>query len=238
MTRLLERQLKLLDYLTSTGAIFPGPSGAALPPALRGIDPELLHLEARFSHEKRMEKIAAVFPLTFKLFGECADTITYRFVDACPPFDIGRIENAHQFYEFLDEVWKTEAPMPRYLPDIAECEFAYATVRGRSDAAKEGTFPKVTAQTSIRRNPNIALLRTAFDLREMFESGDVDVVPEQRVTSLAIVSYSGDVGILELAPEIYDLVAAFDEWVNVGGLLGMDELAVDLAEAGIVELRG
>ena len=74
--RLLDRQLKLLDYLTSGEAIFPGPSGAALTPALQGIDPELLHLEARFSHEKRMEKIAAVFPLTFELLGECADTIT------------------------------------------------------------------------------------------------------------------------------------------------------------------
>ena len=36
---------------------------------LQGIDRGMLHLEARFSHEKRMEKIAAVFPVTFALIG-------------------------------------------------------------------------------------------------------------------------------------------------------------------------
>ena len=70
--RLLDRQAKLLAYLTSGEAIFGDKSGVPIDPALQGIDRALLHVEARFSHEKRMEKIAAVFPKTFALLGRTA----------------------------------------------------------------------------------------------------------------------------------------------------------------------
>ncbi|MBV9627547.1 MAG: hypothetical protein JO230_05550, partial [Xanthobacteraceae bacterium] len=56
--RLLDRQHSLLAYLTSGEAIFGDQHQKPAEPSLRGIDPGLLHLEARFSHEKRMEKIA------------------------------------------------------------------------------------------------------------------------------------------------------------------------------------
>ena len=133
MTRLLDRQLKLLEYLTSGGAIFPGPAGAALPPALQGIDPGLLHLEARFSHEKRMEKIAAVFPVDLRTAGrmrrcdrcEASSTHVRRLISAGS-------KTPGSFTNFSTDAWKTEPPMPRYLPDVAACELACATVRVRS----------------------------------------------------------------------------------------------------------
>jgi hypothetical protein len=59
--RLLDRQARLLEYLTSGDAIFDDGCGGPRDPILQGFDWALLHIEARFSHEKRMEKIAAVF---------------------------------------------------------------------------------------------------------------------------------------------------------------------------------
>ena len=64
---LLDRQVSLLKYLTSGTAIFGDTGDASLDPALHGIDRGLLILEARFSHEKRMGKIAAVFSRTFEI---------------------------------------------------------------------------------------------------------------------------------------------------------------------------
>jgi len=57
---LLDRQVRLLEYLTSGEAIFDDGRGSLRDPILQGIDRRLLHIEARFSHEKRMDKIAAV----------------------------------------------------------------------------------------------------------------------------------------------------------------------------------
>src|SRR5262245_27702226 len=96
--RLLDRQARLLEYLTSGGAIFRDQRAAPLDASLQGIDRRLLDLEARFSHEKRMEKIEAVFPMTFALLGADRDAIVRAFVKACPPLDIRRLENARQFH--------------------------------------------------------------------------------------------------------------------------------------------
>ena len=115
--RLLKRQVSLLRYLTSGGAIF-GDRGP-LDPDLHGVDGTLLRMEARFSHEKRMEKIAAVFPRTFDLLGSEREALIREFVDACPPVDIARLANARQFHDFLSARWRRQPPRRAYLPDVA-----------------------------------------------------------------------------------------------------------------------
>jgi hypothetical protein len=60
--QLIDRQVSLLEFLTSGATIFDDQSDAILDGSLRGIDRRLLRVEARFSHEKRMEKIITVFP--------------------------------------------------------------------------------------------------------------------------------------------------------------------------------
>src|SRR6185295_14431270 len=167
--RLLDRQVRLLEYLTSGDAIFRGNRQAPIDPALQGIDRGMLHLEARFSHEKRMEKIAAVFPVTFDLIGAGLDGIVRGFVDACPPLDISRIENARQFYDFLTARWKREPPAPCYLPDVAACELACAQVRVAPDAGEPATAPVDAARAGIRRKRGVVLLRAAYDIRAIFE---------------------------------------------------------------------
>ena len=82
--QLLDRQARLLEYLTSGAAIFRDKRDVPLDPSLHGIDRGMLDLEARFSHEKRMEKIAAVFPATFEIAGRGQRTIIAR-VRRCMP---------------------------------------------------------------------------------------------------------------------------------------------------------
>ena len=104
--RLLDRQHSLIVYLTSGEAIFGDQQQKPAEPSLQGINPGLLHLEARFSHEKRMDKIAGVFARTLSLLGNERTAIEHAFADNCPPTAIDRLENARQFYDFLYGHWE------------------------------------------------------------------------------------------------------------------------------------
>jgi hypothetical protein len=236
MTRpLLDRQARLLEYLTSGGAIFRDRFGAALDAGLAGIDRGLLDLEARFSHEKRMEKIVAVFPATFALLGDDTDAVVRDFVDACPPRDISRIENARQFHEFLLTRWAQIPPRQPCLRDVAACELACAQARVLAD-----TEPRLETmdipRPAMRRHPGVVLLRTAHDIRAVLESGDATAAAD-RETRLAIVLLHGEPQIFELSPEVFDVLAALDRWTAAGELAGAGDLIDGLAQAGLLEVR-
>lgn len=236
--RLLDRQTRLLEYLTSGGAIFRDACDVPLDTTLLGIDRVLLNVEARFSHEKRMEKIAAVFPKTFTLMGATRDTVVRDFVEACPPIDIGRIENARQFRDFLTARWRRQSPAPPYLPDVVACEFACAQVRiaagGGLSAVADLTH---SGLAGIRRKPGVILLLTRFDIRPIFDSGGEGAKPIERKVPLAIAHRAGEPRIFELAPEVFGLLAALDRWVAVDELPDAESLVADLAEAGLLEVR-
>jgi hypothetical protein len=235
--RLLSRQTKLLEYLTSGDAIFGSGRSGALDPALRGIDRGLLDLEARFSHEKRMEKIAGVFPATMTLLGEAQDAVVREFADACPPHDISRIDNARQFHDFLIERRKRQAGGPRHLPDVAACELACAQARLQAGAGPRAEPPQPdTPRPTARRSPGIVLLKTGFDLRAIFEGGAVHV-PAERDTFLAVAWISEGPHILELTPEVFAVLDALDRWIPIEDLPDADELVAELADAGLLELR-
>jgi hypothetical protein len=235
--RLLQRQVSLLRYLTSGDAIF-GDRGP-LDPDLHGVDGTLLRMEARFSHEKRMEKIAAVFPRTFELLGSEREALIREFVDACPPADIARLANARQFHDFLSARWPRQPPRPAYLPDVAACELACAQARA---GCEDGATPaNDVRRTGIRRRPGVVLLRCAFDIRPIFEAGAGD--PVERDTPLAIVPAPDrdQPGIFELPPAVFDLLAALEGRVDAADLREVpetDALIADLARAGLMEVRG
>lgn len=236
--RLLDRQAKLLEYLTSAEAIFGDGCSTSRDPILQGIDGVLLHIEARFSHEKRMEKVEAVFPKTFALLGDDRDAVVREFVHACPPVDIGRLENARQFRDFLISRWENRPPTPPYLPDVNTCELACAQVR--IDAYSPLVVAKSPAHTGpseIRRNPGIALHRTRFDIRPIFEGERGGISPIERAVPLAIAFQSGELGILELTPEVFDLLAALNTWVAVDEITDAEGLITDLRDAGLLEER-
>jgi hypothetical protein len=239
--RLLERQVSLLHYLTSGGAIFGDQRAANFDTPLHGIDRELLNLEARFSYEKRLEKIAAVFPRAFALLGASRETLIRQFVDACPPMDIGRLENARQFHDFLYTRWQNEPAHPAFLPDVAACELAIATVRAAAeDSTPETIRPKGRSFARVRRRRAVVLRRCAYDVQPVFEE-DAASVPEERETLLAIVALpaADQPGIFELDAAVFDLLTALDDWTDLAGLGGLpeaDELVISLTGAGLIEV--
>lgn len=250
--RLLDRQISLLDYLTSGAAIFGGKRRAALDPALQGLDVGLLNIEARFSYEKRMEKIVGVFPNTFELLANDQAAIVREFVRACPPVDIGHLTNAGQFHDFLSARWRRRRPKPPYLPDVAACELACATVGAAvaTDSPEPADDGKRVPQGAIRRRPGVVLLRCRYDVRSIFEDGPARAVPKKRDTPLAIV-ISSDVArpqVLELPAAIFDLIAALDDWSDPAALRAtpgsakqldkqLDKLLAELARHGLIEVR-
>jgi hypothetical protein len=227
--------------LTSGDAIFrDGRDGrdGRLDPALQGINRALLDVEARFSYEKRMEKIAAIFPKTFALLGTDRDAIVREFVEACPPVDISRIENARQFRDFLTVRWQHQSPTPRYLPDVTACELAVARVRIDGDGGLTANAGRTDAGApGIRRKPGVVLHRTRFDIRPIFESSGAGASPVERQVPLAIALHAGEPRIFELTPDVFALLAALDGWVAVDELPNAESLIADLVEAGLLEVR-
>jgi hypothetical protein len=238
--RLLERQVELLAYLTSGAAIFGNDAGAG-DQALRGMDRSLLRLEARFSHQKRMEKIAVVFPRTLAVLGAAADTVIREFAAACPPQDISRIENARQFHDFL--CGGCRQPLaPPFLRDVAACELAVLKARVSVEEEETPLAPANQGEAGIRRRRELILLRCSYDIRPVFEGTD-QVAPIERDTPLAIGMFAGasDPQVIELAPAVFDLVAILDGWTDPAALGATPELQAlvrDLADHGVLEVRG
>jgi hypothetical protein len=236
--RLLDRQVSLLAYLTSGSAIFGEGDDVPLDPDLCGMDRRLLRLEARFSHEKRMEKIAAVFPQTLEILGDARLAMLQTFAEACPPTDISRIANASQFHDFL-ATRKPNGFGPPYLPDVAACELACAKVRAAVDEQVVGKARRRKRRSpgSIQRSPGVALLQCTYDIRPIFEDG-LGVV-EERNTPLAVAMMPGapDPRIFELAPVAFDLLAALDGWTDpleFGDAPEVRGLIADLIEHGLI----
>jgi uncharacterized protein (UPF0276 family) len=245
--RLLDRQVDLLGYLTSAEVIF-GDSHAMPPPvSLDGIDPALLQIEAHFSHEKRMEKIASVFPRTLELLAGDNAEILRAFSGACPPTSIGRLETARQFCDFLDECRRAQ-PGSAYLRDVAACELALATARARGEecfddaAGSRDTVGKSGSSNIIRRGQGAILLRCDHDVRAIFENDSDPIQPVRRDTPLVIATPPGesDPLIFEVPAPLFDLLAALDDWTEeacFGATSETHELIADLAERGILDVR-
>jgi hypothetical protein len=239
--RLLDRQVELLSYLTSSAAIFgdePPPG-----PAPDGIDPALLRLEARLSYEKRIEKVTAALPRTFALLGSARTPILRAFVDACPPVDINQVANARRFHDFLAACWRHAPPDPPYLPDVAACELACATVRADlpSEEESKSAPDKDASPSGVRRHPRVSLLRCAYDVRPLFEEASWQTVPARRDTPVAVsVSTAGHPRVFDVTPAVFDLLAGLDDWVDAAALCttrDADALVRELAEHNLLQVR-
>jgi hypothetical protein len=236
--RLLDRQVRLLEHLTSGDGIFG--ADAAVERAPPGIDRGLLHLEARLSHEKRMQKIEWVLTRTLDLLGSSRARIIRDFVVACPPAGIGWLENARQFHDFLSARWRREALEPPYLPDVASYELAYATVR--SGRSREAAPPEAPAG-AVRRHPGAVLLRCAYDIRPILEgrSGAADPAPRATRLAVAMLPGSDEPLVSELSSELFEVLEMLDEFADPAifeDSPGLDKLIADLKDRGLVEVRG
>jgi hypothetical protein len=240
---LFDRQEKLLEYLTSGAAIFGEENNAPLAPALHGINPDLLHIEASLSHEKRISKISAVFPRTFELMAEYRTAIPHEFAIVCPPERIGVIENARQFHGFLCSRRDREPTQTPYLHEVAACELALAEVRVTVQNRRE-TMDGIgsIAPGSIRRRPSIVLLRCTYDIQPIFASATAKDRPSERDTPLAIVMMPGaqHARVFELAPAVFDLLSAIHDWSawpELGDTADLKGVIGELVECGLVEVH-
>jgi hypothetical protein len=239
--RLLDRQISLLEHLTSGTAIFGDAAGAELDRARLGIDAGLLRLEARASHEKRMEKIEWVLSTTLDLLGAGKAAIIRDFVAACPPASISRLENARQFHDFLAQRWLREAPEPPYLPDVAACELAYASIHGSEKRAFEAE--KLAARDgSIRRHPRVILVRCRHDVRSILEGRAGEAPIAERDTPLA-ASMPTDAEhpiMSELSPDLFEVLEMLDDFVDLetfSDVPDVSRLIADLGRRGFLEVR-
>lgn len=226
--RLLDRQVSLLDYLSSAAAVFGDQPDAPVDPALQGIDRGLLRLEARFACNKRIEKIIAVFPRTLEIFGADQKLILREFAEVSRPTNIRSFANAREFYEFLLARWQCEPPKPAYLPDVAACELAMVEVRNvvedHEKPPKQGH--SYGPKPGIRRRRSVVALRCAHDIRSIFEPGLGEAVAPHRDTPLVVTLSAGihDVRIFEVAPAVFDLLARLDDWTDPRTLGAIDDL--------------
>jgi hypothetical protein len=242
--RLLDRQVSLVEYMTSGAAIFGGQRGRCLAQALRGIDPGLLKVEAHFAHAKRMEKITAVLPRTFELMGSSQGAVVREFVETCPPVTISRLSNARQFYDFLSARWTRERPDPPFIRDVAACELACAEVDGELEdrGLQVDQDERYGPRSGIRRSPAAILLRCAYDIRPIFEGGAGQAVPIERATPLVVVLSPGTdrPQVFEVPPAVFDLLAALNDWTDPPTSDAGPEVATLLAQLtkyGLIEVQ-
>jgi hypothetical protein len=243
-TTLLDRQASLLQYLTSGAAIFASSGDKPFeggPHNVLGIDKGLLHLEARYSHDKRMAKIKWVLQRTFDLLGSDRERAVREFVEACPPTGIGRLDNARQFHAFLKARWQDDACEPPYLPDIASFELAYTAVRGEDDTVANAPLKNAANghTGAIRRNPRAILLRCSYDIRPVLEGrpGE-DVMQDESRFALSLPPGSSDPVILAASEELFAVLEALEDFIDpdiVADMLGSAELAAEFAANGLLE---
>jgi hypothetical protein len=239
--QLLDRQLSLLEHLTGGAGIFGAARGLSNAPALHGLDLGLLHLEARFSHEKRMQKIEWVLTRTLALLGGSRAAVVREFVDACPPTSIRWLDNARQFHDLLKARWRQEQPAPPWLPDIAAYEIAYAKVRaGENEDTAAFERASEYPSGSIRRSPGAILLRCAYDIGPVL-AGAGEHAPTRRETLLAITMLPGteEPMLSELSGDLFELLEMLDGFVEPAlfRTAGADILIKELAGAGLIEVH-
>jgi hypothetical protein len=235
---LFDRQRQLVEHLTGSGAIFG--EGDLFGDAF-GFHSGLLHLEAKFSHRKRMEKIEGVLPGTLTLLGAGRDAIVRAFVQQCAPTSIGYLDNARQFADFLGACWRDAPREPAYLPDLAAFEIAYTEVRGRREVRPHAA-PQAGA---IRRHPALALLRTEHDITAVLEAalGEFPAVTERRETYFALMMPAGGSAPVakKIPHELFRLLELLDDFTpaeEFAEVPGMDAIVGRLAERGYIEVQG
>jgi hypothetical protein len=237
---LFNRQARLLEYLTSSAAIFGEENNALLDPALHGLDLDQLHLEASLSHQKRISKISAVFPRTFELMAEYRTVILHEFAIVCPPERIGVIENARQFHGFLCSRQEREETQAPYLHEVAACELALAEIRVTGqDRQQVIDETRSVAPGSIRRRPGVVLLRCAYDIQPIFASAAAKGRPSERDTPLAIVRMPGTqhARVFEVAPAVFDLLLAIHDWFACDAA-DLKDVIGELVTCALIEVHG
>lgn len=238
MNGLLPKQVSLLEFLTSGAAIHGDGNGAPIDDSLRGIDVGWLRLEARFSFEKRIEKIRSVFPITFEVCAASLGAFLRDFAETHPPADIGQLTNAQQFCSFLR--MRGSLLTPPWAADVAACEFACAQARVRCDQGRSGDAVR-GARGDVRRQPGCVLVRCAYDIQELYEGTIGAGIPVERDTPLvvSVPAATKNPQIFEINATAFDFLTLCEAWTDAAafaGVPGFDALLHELSRHGLIEV--
>lgn len=234
---LLRLQSALVDEISASHHFGQAP---ALPPELRGIDPQRLSLLARVTHAKRLGKIARVLPVTFSVLVPELPALFPQFVDEHPMRDASGLFNALQFYRFLRRRLRRGQLRHAFVPDLAACECALALVALREPGS---TRPPRGFDTRrpvfVRRAQNVALLACNHDVQALLATGtdEFDAVTP-RAVRLAFVPSAGDgtPRVFELDPALFAWVRKLRSWQQLGEYANLPVLET-LCETGVLECR-
>jgi hypothetical protein len=224
----LERQARLLEHLTSAGAIFG--EGDLSSDAL-GFHRGLLHLEARYSHQKRMEKIESVLSRTLALLGAEREATVRAFAETNAPDSISRLDNARQFHRFLRARQEEQAAAPPWLTDVAAFEIAWAEAQGRNDAPRT----KPGKPGSLRRHPAAVLLRSAYDIAPVLQERADEAAPHESFFAIALPAGKKAPELYVLARELFELLELLDDFTDELAELP-DAVIADLTASGLIEV--
>src|SRR5258706_479997 len=171
-----------------------------------------------------------------------------------PATTLSRLENACQFHRYLVSCWTRQAPDPPYIGDVAALEIAWAKVDADPEhhSSDRATRADRAPGSGVRRCPHVILLRCAYDIRPIFEAplptlprmrGRVGegAAPVKRDAPLVVALPPGSDGpqVFEVAPAIFDLLAALNDWTDPEGLdvePDFAKLVADLVARGLVEV--
>jgi len=239
----LDRQVRLLEYLSSAGILFGEEADMPADPALQGIDRALLRLEARSACNRRIEKVLALFPRTFDFLGSDRKLILREFIEVSQPTTMNSIANGRQFSEFLVARWHLKPPTPAYLPDVAACELAIAEVRNVADEKLQPMGNTCDGpKRNIRRRRTAVPQRCYYDIRSIFDIGFGGLDPPKRETRLVVTLPAGicNPQILEVSPTVFDLLTLLDDWTDpntLGTINNLENLLGDLSAQAFIEVE-
>jgi hypothetical protein len=225
---LLQRQARLLEHLTSAGAIF---GEGDLSSDAFGFHRGLLHLEAKYSHWKRMEKIEAVLPRTLALLGAEREATVRAFAQNNAPNSISRIDNARQFHQFLRARQEEQAATPAWLADVAAFEIAWAEAQGRNGAprTKSGT------PGSLRRHPTAVLLRSLYDIAPVLQERAGEAAPHESFLAIGLPDGKNAPELYVLSRELFELLELLDDFTDQLAEIP-DAVIARLTASGLIEL--
>jgi hypothetical protein len=225
---LSQRQARLLEYLTSASAIF---GEGDLSSDAFGFHRGLLYLEAKYSHQKRMEKIEAVLPRTFVLLDAKREAMVRAFTETIPPDSISRLDNARQFHQFLRARQEEQAVGPAWLADVAAFEIAWAEAQGR----KGGPRTKSGIPGSLRRHPAAVLLRSVYDIAPVLQERADEAAPHESFLAIALADGKTTPELYVLSRELFELIELLDDFTDEFAEIP-DVVIADLAASGLIEV--
>jgi hypothetical protein len=225
---LLQRQARLLEHLTSAGAIF---GEGDLSSDAFGFHRGLLHLEAKYSHQKRMEKIEAVLPRTLALLGAEREATVRAFAETNAPDSISRLDNARQFHQFLLARQEEQAAAPAWLADVAAFEIAWAEAQGRNAAPRT----KSGIPGSLRRHPAAVLLRSVYDIVPVLQERADEAAPHESFLAIALPDGEKAPELYVLSRELFELLELLDDFTDELAEIP-DAVIARLTASGLIEI--